>query len=129
MTSWLGTYQITGVAANCSWFEGVGPGGSSTYADATLAIDVWQNWWEPASLYQIRQDIAAGTTYTQRAYGCNACVPAQAVQQWKFAGVRPTNETLRGYTYPGDTNSVTNPGAVQMAPVGIFPLPGGLRRR
>lgn len=127
--SWLGEYQVTGVAADNSWFEGVGGGATThTYTDASLAVDVWKNWWEPASLYQIRQDISAGRTYTSWAYGCNACAPAQAVQQWKFAGVRPTNGTLRDFTYPGDTNTVTNPGAVQMAPVGIFPLPGGMRR-
>ena len=89
-------------AAGCS---------SSNPQPGLVATPTWRNCWEWASLYDLRQAIAAGTTYTDASISCVACSPTKALINWIRRGYTPTNNALRGAAHDG-----TDIGAVQMDP-------------
>jgi len=91
---------------------------SCCLADATYTtaskLYLWQAFWEPASLVSLRSAIAAGTLYTDVSLGDSSThLAVDALVKWVSAGLAPQNPAFY-YTFPGDTNSVTNVGAVQM---------------
>ncbi len=59
----------------------------------------WLAYWEPATLYWIRQAIGAGTTYTDGAIKCAACKPVQALVNWVRRGYTPQHPRLRKAGY------------------------------
>lgn len=78
--------------------------------------------WELASLYRIRQGVAAATTITDSAIGCaSGCTYTEAVFRWVSAGFSPTNVLLHNtgsdgtdigavsYTSSGGTNPTITP--------------------
>lgn len=62
----------------------------------------WRNCWEWATYFRIRTDVAANGS---------ASTFIATMLAWEQAGLAPTNSATR-FTYPGDTNTVTNSGAV-----------------
>lgn len=73
----------------------------------------WRTYWEWASLYWIRQAVAAQTTYTDGAIACANCTVIQALIAWVRRGWTPQNLALYLKGHDGAT-----PGAVEMdAPV------------
>jgi hypothetical protein len=61
----------------------------------------WRTNWELASLYYLRQGVAAQTSITDGAIGCSGCTLTQALLNWVFAGFTPQNPKLRGGAHDG----------------------------
>ena len=86
-----------------------------TYSSG-LTMRIWQNFWEPASSKDILDAIwnngNGAKTYVDGALGCTPsvpCTPVETLTKWVFRGLTPQNP-LYYYTFPGDTNTVTNLG-------------------
>lgn len=56
--------------------------------------EYWRTYWEPASLYQLRQGVAAQATITDGAIGCVSCSIIDALRNWVFTGYTPLNPAL-----------------------------------
>jgi len=54
----------------------------------------WRTYWEPASLHQLRQGVAARTSFTDGAIGCAGCTIIDALRNWVFTGYTPANPAL-----------------------------------
>jgi hypothetical protein len=70
---------------------------------ATARGSNWRTYWEPASLYQLRQGVAAQTSITDGAIGCVACGIIDALRNWVFAGYTPSNPALWCAGHDGET--------------------------
>lgn len=67
---------------------------SGQWIPSSTTGENWRTYWEPASLYQIRQGVAAQTKITDGAIGCTACGVIDALRNWVFAGYTPSNPAL-----------------------------------
>jgi hypothetical protein len=67
----------------------------------------WRTYWEPTSLYQLRQGVAAQTTIADGAIGCVACSIIDALHNWVFVGYTPTNPALWCAGHDGETIGAT----------------------
>jgi hypothetical protein len=65
-----------------------------TYTDAGLQVGTRSAFWEPASLYDLRTAIVAGSVYTDGAIGCAGCTAIQALVKWVQKGFTPQNPAL-----------------------------------
>jgi hypothetical protein len=63
----------------------------------------WRTYWEPASLYQLRQGVAAQTSITDGAIGCVACGIIDTLRAWVFTGYTPSNPALWCAGHDGET--------------------------
>jgi hypothetical protein len=63
----------------------------------------WRTYWEPSSLYQLRQGVAAQTKITDGAIGCGACGIIDALRNWVFTGYAPSNPALWCAGHDGET--------------------------
>ena len=61
----------------------------------------WRSCWEWASLYRLRQAIAAGTTYDDQFIGASGDDAIMTVIKWIRAGYSPTNTMLAGAAHDG----------------------------
>jgi hypothetical protein len=61
----------------------------------------WRDCWEWASLYRLRQAIAAGTTYDDPVIGANGDDVIITLLKWVRSGYSPTNSLLAGAAHDG----------------------------
>lgn len=66
--------------------------GSTTIPGDASGVATWWGVWEPASLYYIRQALAAGSTYT--GFGVTAGSAIDILNAWVKDGYAPTNAAL-----------------------------------
>jgi hypothetical protein len=85
-------------------------------------FSTWRNHWEFASLYWLREAVAAGTTYTDGAFGCVGCNPVQALVGWVKAGYVVQNPKFWSAGHDGkDIGAVHVPLAVHMGHRAVAP--------
>jgi hypothetical protein len=78
-----------------------------TWIPASSRGSVWRTYWEPASLYQLRQGVAAQTKITDGAIGCVACGIIDALRAWVFTGYTPTNPAIWCAGHDGEAIGAT----------------------
>ena len=86
------------------------PGAARYYAPSPNAWvpsgtrgEYWRTYWEPASLYQLRQGVAAQAKITDGAIGCVGCGIIDALRNWVFTGYTPSNPALWCAGHDGET--------------------------
>ena len=76
---------------------------SQQWVPSSTRGSTWRTYWEPASLYQLRQGVAAQTKITDGAIGCVACGIIDALRKWVFTGYTPSNPALWCAGHDGET--------------------------
>jgi len=67
------------------------------------SLKTWSAYWEPASLYWIREAIKAGTTYTDTSLSLTSANVVQALIAWVKRGWMPTSTSYRTAGHDGAT--------------------------
>ena len=81
-----------------------------------LNAQIWRNFWEYSSEYDMRTTIGAGTTYTDGAINCMACLPVEALVNWITAGHIVMNPALWLAGHDGDDVGAASLANVQHIP-------------
>lgn len=67
---------------------------SSNYQPGVVGFDMWRQYWEPASLYDIRQAIAAGRTFTDPTLGITNADVITTLRTWITSQLIPPTASV-----------------------------------